>query len=95
MKASQESTQFSESTRFYDSQDTQATSLFVTQISNLLKPKRGARKSAKNQYRQLSSSRESSPEDTRDRVVKKDLQVLVAASDRLKATGFEGVLTEQ
>ena len=43
----------SQSTNFYGSQDTQATSLFVTQINNLLK--RGNRKRTLQQFNQFNS----------------------------------------
>ena len=77
----------SQPTNFYDSQDTQATSLFVTQITNMLK--RGNRKRTLQQYHQTAGS---GTDDDDDRPQKKNLQVLVSASDRLKATEFKGVI---
>ena len=78
-KASSESTVFSESTNFYGSQDSSASALFVSQITNLLK--KGDRKKTLQQFKQTYLSGYETPEEDAPR---KNLQVLVSASDRLK-----------
>lgn len=80
---SEVSTQLSEATNFYQSDDSKASALFVTQIANMLK--RGDRKKTLTEFNQFSK------EFSGDREEKKNLQVMVSASNRLKETGFAGV----
>lgn len=68
-----------ESTQIYDTQDSQASALFVTQLNRLTKIDRH---STLSKYKQFSKPGKDGPQ----------LHVLLYASERLKATNFRGVI---
>ena len=79
----------SQTTNFYSTSDSEASALYVTQIAGLVR--RGDRKRTLEQFNQFSSHQ---PETELKDLKRKNLQVLVSASDRLKETNFIGVASE-
>ena len=76
----------SQTTQVYSTSDSQASALYPTQIQTLVS--RGDRKRTLEQFNQFSNHR---VEQEKPDLKRKNLQVLVTASDRAKETNFNGM----